>query len=104
MHSVSICDQQYFKKNTLKTRFIHKYYILSFAPPWGQNLYPGDHEIDNFGRGLPALHYYHAFSFYQRCAVLEKKKFENWARFGPGKQKSRNLVMLACLKDASYKI
>jgi hypothetical protein len=37
-------------------------YISCLAPPWGQNLYPEDNEINNFGRGLPALHY-HAFSF-----------------------------------------
>jgi hypothetical protein len=39
-----------------------------------------DNEIYNFGRGLPALHYY-AFSFHYKCAVQEKI-FENWSHFG----------------------
>ena len=39
--------------------------------------YPGDHQIYNFGRGLPALHHY-AVSFSQACVVV-KKIFENWS-------------------------
>jgi hypothetical protein len=44
------------------------------ALPWGQNLYPKDNEIHNFGRGLPALHH-HAFSFSYIHVVSEKKIF-----------------------------
>jgi hypothetical protein len=51
------------------------------APPWGQNLYPGGHEIYNFDRGFPALHQ-HAFSFSCTYVVVEKKIFENWSTFG----------------------
>ena len=47
-----------------------------------QNLYPRDHQIYNFGRGLPALHHY-AFSFSQTCVVVKKKIFENWSLFAP---------------------
>ena len=43
--------------------------------------YPGDHQIYNFGRGLPALHH-HAFGFFQACAVVKKKIFENWSLLG----------------------
>ena len=62
--------------------FTYKHYVPSLAPPWGQNPYPGDHQIYNFGRGLPALHHY-AFSFSQTCAVVKKKIFENWSLFSP---------------------
>jgi hypothetical protein len=52
-----------------------------FALPWGQNCYPGDYKIHNFGRGLLALHH-HAFSFTSTCVVVEKKIFENWSILG----------------------
>jgi hypothetical protein len=49
------------------------------APPWGQNLYPKDNEIHNFGRGLPALHH-HALSFSYIHVVSEKIFFfKNWS-------------------------
>ena len=50
--------------------------------PWGQNPYPGDHQIYNFGKGFSALHHY-AFGFSQTCAVVKKKIFENWSLFAP---------------------
>jgi hypothetical protein len=50
------------------------------APPGGrgggQNLYPEDNEIHNFGRDLPALHH-HAFSFSYIHVVSEKNFFLN---------------------------
>jgi hypothetical protein len=55
--------------------------VQYLAPPWGQNLCPGGHEIHNFGRGLPALHH-HAFSFSCTSVVVEKMIFENWSIFG----------------------
>ena len=57
------------------------HYVPNLTPPWGQNPYPGDHQIYNFGRGLPALHH-HGFSFSQACAVVKKKIFENWSLLG----------------------
>jgi hypothetical protein len=53
------------------------------ALPWGQNLYPKDNEINNFGRGRPALHY-HAFSYSYIHVVSDKiiffKDFVNFDR------------------------
>jgi hypothetical protein len=51
----SIEGNVFFKKNVLHRNIIFN--ISSIAPPWGQNLYPEDHEIYNFGRHLPALWY-----------------------------------------------
>ena len=94
-------------------RFIYKHYVPSLAPPWGQNPYPGDHQIYNFGRDLPALHH-HAFGFSQACAVVKKKTFENWSLLGsfcpapraPGGGKRPEIYNLCapCPKDASYQI
>jgi hypothetical protein len=50
------------------------------ALPWGQNVYPENNEIHNFGRGLPALHQ-HAFSFSCIHVVSEKKIFKNFINF-----------------------
>ena len=57
--------------------------MYQVCPPlsWGQNPYPGDHQIHNFGKGIPALHHY-AFGFSQTCAVVKKKIFENWSLLG----------------------
>ena len=55
--------------------------VPNLTPPWGQNPYPGDHQIHNFGKGIPALHHY-AFGFSQTCAVVKKKIFENWSLLG----------------------
>jgi hypothetical protein len=56
---------------------VNRHYISCLALPWGQNCYPMDYRFHNFDRGLLALHY-HAFSFSSKCAVVEKKIFENW--------------------------
>jgi hypothetical protein len=48
--------------------------------PWGQNLYPEDNEIHNFGRSLPALHH-HAFSFSYIHVVSEKNIFYQLVNF-----------------------
>ncbi|XP_055995772.1 uncharacterized protein LOC125646501 isoform X4 [Ostrea edulis] len=37
-------------------RKFDKHYISSLVPPRSQSINPGNHEIYNFGRGLPALH------------------------------------------------
>jgi hypothetical protein len=55
--------------------------IYHVCPPLGQNRYPEEYEIHNFGRGLFALHH-HAFSFSSTCVVVEKKIFENWSILG----------------------
>ena len=47
-------------------------------PRWVRTPTPEDHQIYNFGKGLPALHHY-AFGFSQTCAVVKKKIFENWS-------------------------
>jgi hypothetical protein len=64
-------------------------YIRSMAPPWGQNLYPKDHEIHNLGRGLPALHH-HAFSFSCIHVVSEKMIFLKIGQFFSLGQESWN--------------
>jgi hypothetical protein len=51
------------------------------TPPWGQNLYPKNNEIHNFGRHIPALHH-HAFSFSYKHVVSEKKIFLKIGQFG----------------------
>ena len=71
-------------KKMLFKCFTYKHYVPSLPPPplpWGQNPYPGDHQIHNFGKGIPALHHY-AFGFSQTCAVVKKKIFENWSLLG----------------------
>ena len=92
--------------------FIYKHYVPSLAPPWGQNPYPGDHQIYNFGKGLLALHHY-AFGFSQTCAVVKKKIFENWSllvTFCPAPRLQgckRPEIYNLCApypKDASYQI
>ena len=100
---------------TSKIFFISKtliHYVPSLAPPWGQNPYPGDHQIYNFGRGLPALHH-HAFSFSQACAVIKKKIFEYWSLLGsfcpapraPGCKRFEIYNLCApCPKNTSYQI
>ena len=78
-------SQRYIILNLKRIRAVYMYKKLKifkcFVPPWRQNPYPGDHQIYNFGRGLPALYHY-AFSFSQTCAVVEKKIFENSSLFG----------------------
>ena len=88
--------------------FTYKHYVPSLTPPWGQNPYPGDHQIYKNGRGLPALHH-HAFSFSQACVVVNKKIFENWSLLGsfcprPQGYKRPEIYNLCapCPKDASY--
>lgn len=44
------------KKISLKC-FRYTLYIPNLAPPMSQILYPKDHEIFTFGRGLSALHH-----------------------------------------------
>ena len=77
--------------------FTYKHYVPSLAQPWDQNPYPGDHQMYNLGKGLPALHHY-AFSFSQTCAVV-KKIFENCyflAAFAPpqGPRGARDLTFI----------
>jgi hypothetical protein len=89
--------------------FTHTNYLPCLAPPWGQNLYPVDNEIHNFGRDLPAL-YHHAFSFSYIHVVSEKifKKGQLW-HFLPRPKGPRGCrkpeihnLWPPCLKDASY--
>ena len=49
-------------------------------PPQVRTPSPGDHQIYNFGKSLPAVHHY-AFGFSQTCVVV-KKIFENWSLLG----------------------
>jgi hypothetical protein len=71
-----------YQEEVKKISNINRHYISCLAPPWGQNLYPKDNEIHNFGRGLPALHH-HAFSFsYIHVHVVsEKKIFQKLVNF-----------------------
>ena len=85
---------------------LHKNTLYQVWPH--QNLFPEDHQIYNFGRGLPALHHY-AFSFSQTCVVIKKKIFENWSLFAPTHPqgcKRPDIFNLCspCPKDASYQI
>ena len=92
--------------------FTYKHYKPSLARPGVRTPYPGDHQIYNFGKGLPALHHY-AFGFFQTCAVVKKKIFENWSFWGsfappPGPLEcKRPEIYNLCVpypKDASYQI
>ena len=92
--------------------FTHIHYVPSLAPPWGQNPYPGDHQIYNFGKGIPALHHY-AFGFSQTFVVVKKKIFKNWSFWGSfcpaprpqgGKIPEIYNLSAPCPKDASYQI
>jgi hypothetical protein len=47
----------------LSISFTYTHYIPCLTPPWGQNLYPKDNEMHNFGRHIPVLHH-HAFRFF----------------------------------------
>ena len=91
---------------------VNRHYVPNLTPPWGQNPYPGDHQIYNFGRGHPALHH-HAFGFSQACAVVKKKIFENLSLLdsfcptpkAPGCKRPEIYNLSApCPKDASYQI
>jgi hypothetical protein len=66
------------KKMLKKCSNVNRYYIPYLVPPRGQNHYPEDNEMHNFGRGLPALHH-HAFSFSYIHVVSEKIFFQNWS-------------------------
>ena len=82
------------------------------CPPGGQNPYPRDHQIYNFGRGLPALHHYHLVSL--RHVRLLRRRFLKichfWAVFAPPPRpqgcKRFEIYNLGapCPKDASYQI
>ena len=98
-------------KKMLFKCFTYKHYVPSLPPPlpWGQNPYPGDHQIHNFGKGIPALHHY-AFGFSQTCAVVKKKIFENWSLLGsfcptpkaPGVQETWNLQFMCPLPQICF--
>ena len=49
--------------------------MYQVCPPRVRTPTPGDHQIYNFGKGLPALHHY-AFGFSQTCGHF-------WAVFAP---------------------
>jgi hypothetical protein len=61
---------------------LNRHYISCLALLWGQNLYPKDNEIHNFGRDLPALHH-HAFSLIvlHTCSFREEDFFLRIGQF-----------------------
>jgi hypothetical protein len=68
------------------------------APPWGQNHYPEDNEIHNFGGGLPALHH-HTFSFsYVRIFSEKKNCFYNFFLLYPPPQRPQGAGVLKFTK------
>jgi hypothetical protein len=96
----------------LSISFTHTHHIPCLTPPWGQNLYPKDYEIHNFGRHIPALHH-HAFRSSYIHVVSEEDFFKNWSiltLFAPphGPQESRkpeiHNLCPPCPKDTSYQI
>ena len=81
-------------------------------PPQVRTPTPGDHQIYDFGKGLPALHHY-TFSFSKACADVEKNIFENWSLLDsfcptprPHGCKRPEIYNLCapCPEDASYQI
>ena len=95
-------------KKMLFKCFTYKHYVPSLPPPlpWGQNPYPGDHQIYNFGKGIPALHHY-AFGFSQTCGCKEEDfwKLVTFGQFlpkAPGVQETWNLQFMCPLSQKCF--